>query len=69
MTISNKELRRDVDVLKIDNTQLRTDNDAKKDEIIQLNNDIAQLRKENQQLKVSKCFSGQGSHMYLYNCF
>ena len=36
MTINNEQLRREVDVLKSDNTQLRTDNDAMKDEIIQL---------------------------------
>ena len=36
MTINNEQLRREVDVLKIDNTQLRANNDKQKDEIIQL---------------------------------
>ena len=41
MTISNEQLREEVDILKTDNTQLRTNNDTMKDEMVQLaaNND------------------------------
>ena len=48
MTINNEQLRREVDVLKIDNTRLRANNDKQKDEIIQLQSkqkdEIIQLR-------------------------
>ena len=68
-------MRREIDVLKTDNTQLRSSNDTMKDQIGQLttlldkmavnnenqiqqinyqSSEIAQLKTENQQLKVSQ---------------
>ena len=48
MTINNKQLRREVDVLKTDNIQLRTDNDAMKDEIGQLTTLLDKMAVNNQ---------------------
>ena len=48
MTINNEQLRREVDVLKIDNTQLRTDNDKQKDEIGQLTTLLDEMAVTNQ---------------------
>ena len=47
MTINNEQLRREVDLLKVDNIQLRANVDTMRDE-------IGRLRTENQQLKVSQ---------------
>ena len=48
MTINNEQLRREVDVLKFDNTQLRTDNDKQKDEIGQLTTLLHKMAVTNQ---------------------
>ena len=48
MTINNEQLRREVDVLKIDNTQLKTDNDKQKDEIGQLTTLLDEMAVTNQ---------------------
>ena len=48
MTINNEQPRREVDVLKTDNTQLRTDNDAMKDEIGQLTTLLDKMAVDNE---------------------
>ena len=47
MTINNEQLKREVDLLRVDNTQLRANVNAMRDE-------IGRLRTENQRLKVSQ---------------
>ena len=45
-------MRREIDVLKTDNTQLRTNNDAIKDENKQLKTENNMIKAENVQLKI-----------------
>ena len=48
MTISNEQLRREVDLLKVDNTQLRANVDTLKDEIGQLTTQLDKMAVNNE---------------------